>query len=218
MSSNISRNQWDITIIKNGVPCFDGIDAVLLKNLSNNITAPLVYIWNMSLPLILYLTQSYWANHTIVASEAMYWTGLQDICQIVNNMWLILASPDTKTVNCGEPHGSILGPSFFLICINDLFSVYKFTTSVLVADDTKLFSSSTDLQTNDKHVADDTNLFSNSTNLQTNSKHNLGLGPVSRWKGRDTEVRDIAFHITLVRNITPCGTTFSLFISTELQK
>ena len=32
---------------------------------------------------------------------------------------------------------------------------------------------------------------------------NLGRKPVSHWKERDTEVRDIAFHITPVRNDTP---------------
>ena len=31
---------------------------------------------------------------------------------------------------------------------------------------------------------------------------------VSRWKGRDTEVRDIAFHITSDRSITPVRNCF----------
>ena len=46
MSSNIIRNQWDITVIKK---CYDEINAVLLKSISNNITERLVYICNLSL-------------------------------------------------------------------------------------------------------------------------------------------------------------------------
>jgi retron-type reverse transcriptase len=50
----------------------------------------------------------------------------------------------TKTVNCGVPQGSVLGPLLFLLYINDLPNATAFFTS-LFADDTGLFKSSHNL-------------------------------------------------------------------------
>lgn len=47
--------------------------------------------------------------------------------------------------NCGVPQGSVLGPTFFLIYINDC-KVSKIITFILFADGTNIFSSGESLQ------------------------------------------------------------------------
>ena len=46
-----------------------------------------------------------------------------------------------QTVKCGAPQGSILGPLFFILYINDLPKASKLTELLLFADDTSIFFS-----------------------------------------------------------------------------
>ena len=50
-----------------------------------------------------------------------------------------------KTITCGVPQGSILGPLFFLLCINDLPNVSGKLFAILFADDTSVFLEGKDL-------------------------------------------------------------------------
>ena len=53
-------------------------------------------------------------------------------------------SSSMKTICCGVPQGSILGPILFLLYINDLSNVCKNTEPFLFADDSNLFISDKD--------------------------------------------------------------------------
>ena len=53
---------------------------------------------------------------------------------------------EMKTVKCGVPQGSILGPLSLLIFVNDLNNSTKVLDSVLFADNTNLFCSDSDIR------------------------------------------------------------------------
>ena len=55
-------------------------------------------------------------------------------------------SSATRNIICGVPQGSILGPLIFLIKINDLCDVCKYTAPILFADDKNLFCNGSDLE------------------------------------------------------------------------
>ena len=47
----------------------------------------------------------------------------------------------TKSIDCGVPQGSILGPLFFIVFMNNIFHASQSLFNILYADDTSVFLS-----------------------------------------------------------------------------
>ena len=56
-----------------------------------------------------------------------------------------------RTVNCGVPQGSIIGPLFSIVFMNDIFSASELLFNVLYADDISIFLSHKDLDSSSEY-------------------------------------------------------------------
>ena len=88
-------------------------------------------------------------DHTILLNKLQHY-GIRGVAHewfsnYLNNREQFVKFNETissrRTIKCGVPQGSILGPLLFLIYINDLCSVSKALDFVLFADDTNIFFS-----------------------------------------------------------------------------
>ena len=68
---------------------------------------------------------------------------------------------DYRTITCGVPQGSILGPTLFLLYINDLANTAPTFKTILFADDTNLFYESRDINRNVNELNSDLNKIGN---------------------------------------------------------
>ena len=117
ISSAIDNNEYSVGIFIDLSKAFDTLNhKILLKKLENYGIRGIALKW--------------------------FHNYLQDRKQYV---FLNGISSTLKSIVCGVPQGSILGPLLFIIYINDIVNCSKLLKFILFADDTNLFYSNSDL-------------------------------------------------------------------------
>ena len=106
---------------------------------------PLVFSLIFLRPLIPSIIIFCLTNSNTMVYVAWLWTGLEATSPIgCNSFNLAVSVFSLQSISCGVPQGSILGPLFFLLYINDLNNVSAVVELILFPDDTNLFMSHKD--------------------------------------------------------------------------
>ena len=66
---------------------------------------------------------------------------------------------EALSLTCGVPQGSILGPTLFLVYVNDISNTLSHVKHMLYADDTVLYTSSKEMALIETRLQDDLNKF-----------------------------------------------------------
>ena len=96
----------------------------------------------------------------------------------------------SKEITCGVPQGSVLGPLFFILYVNDMQNAVQKANVQLYADDTVLHSSDKDLDNAAMDLQEGLNQFSvwcheNKLSLNTNKTKQMAFG--TRYKVKKTK-------------------------------
>ena len=110
-----------------------------------------------------------------------------------------------KTITCGVPQGSILGPLFFLLYINNLPNVSEKLFAILFADDTSVFLEGKDLAEitntlNAEHAKLTVWLSANKLTLNTSKSHFM-IFHRAKLKSSDTNIPVILSN-TILEQVT----------------
>ena len=80
---------------------------------------------------------------------------------------------ETRSINCGVPQGSILGPLLFIIYMNDICNVSELVYTIIYADDTSVIMSGNDLESLIQSVNSELWLKANKLSLNVNKTYYL---------------------------------------------
>ena len=108
---------------------------------------------NYVLSIFLYLSKAFdTVNHSILCKKLEFY-GIREIAldwirnYLSDRSQYVEYNNDTsemKTVTCGVPQGSMLGPLLFILYVNDIYLVSSCLYSIVFADDTNVFLSGND--------------------------------------------------------------------------
>ena len=170
-------------------------------------------------------------NHSILFDKLEYY-GIRGLalewiknyfCNRVQYVEYDGTSSSPGTIKCGVPQGSILGPLFFLIYINDLCNASNVIDLVLFADDTNLFFSHNDLsylmETINSEMIQLSNWFlANKLSINDKKSNFMIFKPRQNRQKIDLKIEINSYRIEQVREVVFLGVIMDEHISWKPHK